>query len=83
MSELFSNAFKAWRPSIQKSLFEIFNKMLLLFSLMFLSLLPGQKFVQARGRGNIPKKRAKTCNYDPSICSVTEDCVVTSEVKYF
>ena len=55
--------------------------MLLLFSLMFLSLLPGQKFVQARGRGNIPKKRAKTCNYDPSICSVTEDCVVTSEVK--
>ena len=48
---------------------------------MFLSLLPGQKFVQARGRGNIPKKRAKTCNYDPSICSVTEDCVVTSEVK--
>ena len=51
---------------------------------MFSSLLPGQKiFVQARGRGNIPKKRAKTCNYDPSICSVTEDCVVTSEVKYF
>ena len=49
--------------------------MLLLFSLMTLSL------VQARGRGNIPKKRAKTCNYDPSICSSTEDCVVTSEVK--
>ena len=49
---------------------------------MFSSFLPGRiVFVQARGRGNIPKKRSKTCNYDPSICSVTEDCVVTSEVK--
>ena len=58
--------------------------MLLLFSFSVISSFlggPGQIFVQARGRGNIPKKKAKTCNYDPSICSATEDCVVTSEVK--
>ena len=58
--------------------------MLLLFSFIISSFLGGhgRTYVQARGRGNIPKKKAKTCNYDPSICSATEDCVVTSEVKY-